>query len=160
LQFKGDIKILLVGIIERTCRKTIIREIPGVAECFSAKDTIKGKDGSSEEVTKVKSRKILQILFSCSWFRKITTNGSNIQGIWQFTKDSDEIIVEQEEIYSNDIYAILKTYGVEMARAAILREIGGVFGAYKIDVDMRHLELIADYMVSLSRRSVSNRDSN
>lgn len=40
------------------------------------------------------------------------------------------------------------TYGVEMARAAILREVGGVFSAYKIDVDVRHLELIADYMVS------------
>lgn len=35
-----------------------------------------------------------------------------------------------------------------MARAAILREIAGVFDAYKIDVDIRHLELIADYMVS------------
>lgn len=34
-----------------------------------------------------------------------------------------------------------------MARAAILREISGVFNAYKIDVDNRHLELIADYMV-------------
>jgi DNA-directed RNA polymerase beta' subunit len=33
-----------------------------------------------------------------------------------------------------------------MARAAILREVGGVFSAYKIDVDIRHLELIADYM--------------
>jgi len=36
---------------------------------------------------------------------------------------------------------------VEMAHAAILRKVGGVFDAYKIDVDGRHLELIADYMV-------------
>jgi hypothetical protein len=28
-----------------------------------------------------------------------------------------------------------------------LREIAGVFNVYKIDVDARHLELIADYMV-------------
>jgi len=34
-----------------------------------------------------------------------------------------------------------------MARAAILREIGDIFGAYNIQVDRRHLELIADYMV-------------
>jgi len=34
-----------------------------------------------------------------------------------------------------------------MARAAILREMGDVFGVYKIQVDRRHLELIADYMV-------------
>jgi hypothetical protein len=52
-------------------------------------------------------------------------------------------------VYSNDIYAILTTYGVEMARAAIVREISGVFGVYNIEVDIRHLELIADYMVSV-----------
>ena len=58
-----------------------------------------------------------------------------------------KLLVDDDGIYSNDIYSILKTYGVEMARAAILREISGVFNAYKIDVDNRHLELIADYMV-------------
>jgi len=56
-------------------------------------------------------------------------------------------MIEDDDIYSNDIYAILNTYGVEMARAAILKEMGGVFGAYNIQVDRRHLELIADYMV-------------
>jgi hypothetical protein len=54
-------------------------------------------------------------------------------------------------IYSNDIHAGLVTYGVEMARAAVLKEIQGVFGAYKIEIDGRHLELIADYMVSYQR---------
>lgn len=56
-------------------------------------------------------------------------------------------MIEEDGIYSNDIYAILRAYGVEAARAVILREIGGVFAVYKIDVDSRHLELIADYMV-------------
>lgn len=56
-------------------------------------------------------------------------------------------MIEEDGIYSNDIYAILCAYGVEAARAVILREIGGVFAVYKIDVDSRHLELIADYMV-------------
>lgn len=70
-----------------------------------------------------------------------------MRGIWQFTGATEDNIVDLDTIYSNDIYSILKAYGVEMARAAILREIGGVFDAYKIDVDGRHLELIADYMV-------------
>jgi hypothetical protein len=34
-----------------------------------------------------------------------------------------------------------------MARAAIVKEMSGVFGVYKIDVNLRHLDLIADYMV-------------
>ncbi|KAH7930704.1 beta and beta-prime subunits of DNA dependent RNA-polymerase [Leucogyrophana mollusca] len=124
LEFSADFpKLLLVGIVERTCRKTIIREIPGITDCFSAV---------------VKERGAERI--------RLTTNGSNFRGIWMFAGMSDESIIEEDTIYSNDIYAILKTYGVEMARAAILREIGGVFDAYKIDVDMRHLELIGDYM--------------
>jgi hypothetical protein len=36
-----------------------------------------------------------------------------------------------------------------MARAAIVKEISGVFRVYNIEVDIRHLELIADYMVGV-----------
>ena len=67
--------------------------------------------------------------------------------MWEFAAAAEESILENDSIYSNDIYAILKTYGVEMARAAVLREMGAVFGVYSIQVDSRHLELIADYMV-------------
>lgn len=31
-------KLLLVGIVEKTCAKTIIREIPGITDCFKSKD--------------------------------------------------------------------------------------------------------------------------
>ncbi|KAF8076601.1 hypothetical protein FPV67DRAFT_1573909 [Lyophyllum atratum] len=126
LEFRMDMpKLLFVGIVERTCRATIIREIPGITECFSVKDD--SKKGQEPEI-------------------KLTTNGSNLKGLWGFASGSEESILEDDDIYSNDIYAILKTYGVEMARAAILKEMGGVFGAYNIQVDRRHLELIADYM--------------
>jgi len=67
--------------------------------------------------------------------------------MWEFAAGSGESILEDNGIYSNDIYSTLKTYGVEMARAAILREMGSVFGVYSIQVNHRHLELIADYMV-------------
>ncbi|KIK92292.1 hypothetical protein PAXRUDRAFT_830087 [Paxillus rubicundulus Ve08.2h10] len=121
LEFPADFpKLLLVGIVERACRKTVIREIPGIIDCFKLADDKQGKI-------------------------QLTTNGSNFRGIWQFAGGDDNII-DYDTIYSNDIYSILKTYGVEMARAAILREVGGVFSAYKIDVDSRHLELVADYM--------------
>ncbi|KAG6842007.1 hypothetical protein C0991_003533 [Blastosporella zonata] len=126
LEFRMDMpKLLFVGIVERTCRNTIIREIRGITECFQVKDD--SKKGQEPEI-------------------KLTTNGSNLKGLWEFASGSDESILEDDDVYSNDIYAILKTYGVEMARAAILKEMGGVFGAYNIQVDRRHLELIADYM--------------
>lgn len=79
---------------------------------------------------------------------KLVTNGSNFRGIWDFSHSLETEVVDLKQLYSNDIYAGLMTYGVEMARAVILQEIRGVFSAYSIDVDIRHLELIADYMVS------------
>ena len=38
-------------------------------------------------------------------------------------------------------------YGVEAGRRALLEEISGVFRAYGIGVDMRHLSLICDSMM-------------
>lgn len=132
-------KLLLVGIVEQTCLKTVIRQIAGITDCFRVKE-----DGSD----KIKVNFDVSILISSAdIYLQLTTNGSNFQGMWEFAATTEDSIIENHGIYSNDIFAILKTYGVEMARAAILREIGGVFGAYKIDVNMRHLELIADYMV-------------
>jgi hypothetical protein len=72
-----------------------------------------------------------------------------LRGLWEFACATEERLIEENDVYSNDIYAILMTYGIEMARAAIVREISGVFSVYKIEVDVRHLELIADYMVSI-----------
>lgn len=72
-----------------------------------------------------------------------------MRGLWEFACGTVEPLIEEDDIYSNDIYANLMTYGIEMARAAIVREISGVFSVYKIEVDIRHLELIADYMVSI-----------
>ncbi|KAI9145348.1 hypothetical protein BKA69DRAFT_568048 [Paraphysoderma sedebokerense] len=54
--------------------------------------------------------------------------------------------IDVNNIYSNDIAAILRVYGVEAARNAIMKEIAGVFDVYGISVDKRHLSLIADYM--------------
>ncbi|KAK3841594.1 MAG: DNA-directed RNA polymerase I complex large subunit Nuc1 [Linnemannia gamsii] len=72
---------------------------------------------------------------------QIATEGVNLKGIWEYAD-----LIDVNSIYSNDIGAILRTYGVEAARMAIIQEISGVFGAYGIDVDRRHLTLIADYM--------------
>ena len=41
---------------------------------------------------------------------------------------------------------MLKTYGVEAAQATIIQEVKSVFTVYGIDVDPRHLSMIADFM--------------
>lgn len=72
------------------------------------------------------------------------TEGSNLSGMHAL---ADEL-VDLDRVTSNDVYALLTTYGVEAARKAIIDEVSSVFGAYAIAVDYRHLTIIADYMVS------------
>ncbi|CAE7564648.1 rpa1 [Symbiodinium natans] len=55
-------------------------------------------------------------------------------------------LVGHNQIYTNNLRHVLDIYGVEAARASVVREVRGVFGHYGIQVDHRHLSLIADYM--------------
>lgn len=73
--------------------------------------------------------------------RHLITEGVNFKAMW----DQDDFI-EVNKISSNDIYQVLKTYGVEAARNTIVREINNVFERYAINVSSRHLDLIGDMM--------------
>ncbi|GMY21608.1 DNA-directed RNA polymerase I subunit 1 [Fagus crenata] len=71
----------------------------------------------------------------------LQATGVDFGTFWQF-----QDVLDVRYVYSNSIHAMLTTYGVEAARATIIREIQHVFGSYGISVNMRHLTLIADYM--------------
>lgn len=71
----------------------------------------------------------------------LKTEGINI--IEMFKYDN---ILDLNRLYSNDIHAISKTYGIEAACNVIVKEVQNVFDVYGIKVDRRHLSLIADYM--------------
>lgn len=73
----------------------------------------------------------------------LQTAGVNFEAFWNMEDDLDV-----RKVVSNDIHAMLNTYGVEAARATILNEVKAVFGSYGISVNIRHLTLIADYMTS------------
>jgi DNA-directed RNA polymerase I subunit RPA1 len=72
--------------------------------------------------------------------RCLQTAGINFSEIWQLER------VDHSKLLSNDIWAVRCSYGVEAARSTIVDQIRSVFGVYGIDVDPRHLSLIADYM--------------
>ena len=107
----------------------------------------------------------------------VQTNGVNFDGspqniafgslilaaVWEYSNELDV-----NRIGCNDISQLLNFYGVEVARcwvccsqqciprrAAIAREIRGVFSVYGISVDMRHLGLVADYMTQMASSSVN-----
>jgi DNA-directed RNA polymerase I subunit RPA1 len=71
----------------------------------------------------------------------LQTAGVNFPAAWAL---ADEVDVNA--LQSNDISAVLQTFGVEAARELIVREINGIFKVYGISVDARHLGLLADYM--------------
>jgi len=89
---------------------------------------------------------------ACKGVRKVHVNqekdkvilqceGINLYGL-QVLGDT----VDTSKIYTNNIRKILEKYGVEAARASVVKEVSNVFGHYGIEVDKRHLSLIADYM--------------
>lgn len=55
-------------------------------------------------------------------------------------------VLDMRYMYSNNIHAMLNTYGVEVARETIIREINNVFKSYGISVNIRHLSVIAEFM--------------
>ena len=71
-------------------------------------------------------------------------------------------ILHLDRLYSNDVYGISQTYGIEAANKVILKEVKDVFKMYGITVDSRHLSLIADYMTfdgsfqPMSRKGMEN----
>ncbi|GMM51811.1 DNA-directed RNA polymerase I core subunit [Starmerella bacillaris] len=71
----------------------------------------------------------------------LITEGVNFKEMWQ-----EDLFIKPDEITSNDVNAVLHTYGVEAARQTIVNEIGNVFKTYAIAVNQRHLDLIADMM--------------
>lgn len=123
-------KLLLVGLIEESCRRAVIQEIKGITRTLVSKS----EDRNEER-------------------RYGMTEGANLLAAWDFGHN----IIELTELYSNDINAMLRTYGVEAARSSIIKEISGVFNVYGISVDYRHLTILADYMTSEGRYKPFNR---
>ncbi|KAG0167267.1 hypothetical protein DFQ28_004559 [Apophysomyces sp. BC1034] len=119
MQFPADTKkILMVSLVERSCARVIVHEIKGIDRCF---EYVNPTENDTQE--------------------RLQTEGVNLRGMWPYSD-----LIDMNEIDTNDIAAILRTYGVEAARNAVIKEVGSVFGVYGIKVDRRHLTLIADYM--------------
>ncbi|TGZ63999.1 hypothetical protein CRM22_006603 [Opisthorchis felineus] len=80
--------------------------------------------------------------------------GINMAEIMQYPA-----VFDLNRLYTNNIAIMSQTYGIEAARAAIQKEVSGVFGHYGIYVDSRHLSLIADYMTKSGSYRAFNRSA-
>lgn len=113
-------KMLLISVVERVCRASVVHEIPRISRIMIPPPV----PGETDVA--------------------LTAEGINLTGLWDFGFG----VIDLDRLYTNDIGALLYTYGVEAARAAIVKELKGIFDTYGIGVSMRHLYLIADYQTA------------
>ncbi|KAF7819002.1 DNA-directed RNA polymerase I subunit 1 [Senna tora] len=136
-RFTREPHILLAQIATKTAKKVCIQNFGKVDQCkaVTCKESqviYYGKDHRKrEEIPSSVKEKI----------PALQTTGIDFKTFWEL---QDKLDVRY--IYSNNIHAMLNTYGVEAARETIIREITNVFKSYGISVNHRHLSLIADYM--------------
>jgi DNA-directed RNA polymerase subunit A' len=72
----------------------------------------------------------------------ILTAGTNLKEIVAFKE------IDKTKTISNDLHEVSEVFGVEVARATIIREIAKVLNSQGLDIDGRHSKLIADAMTS------------
>ena len=114
----SDKNVLMLGLVEQVLEKVNARSIEGIDKCHIIEKKIEG-------VQRV----------------AIQTEGVNFQAMWQYPQ-----FVELNKMQANDLVAVLKTYGIEACNRTIIQEIANMFDHYGIEVDKRHLTLIADHM--------------
>jgi hypothetical protein len=72
---------MVVDIVERTCRKTVVREIPGIIDCFRVKEA--NKDGSIKvsamSLLALRRPLINNIIDNHQWFQLPRSLGG---GVW------------------------------------------------------------------------------
>ncbi|PKY08955.1 beta and beta-prime subunits of DNA dependent RNA-polymerase [Aspergillus campestris IBT 28561] len=121
IQLQYDIatsKLLLLPLVEDAARSAVIQSIPGLGNCtFVEADVTKGEP-------------------AC-----VITEGVNLLAMRDY-----QDIIKPHSLYTNSIHHMLNLYGVEAARASIVREMSDVFEGHSISVDNRHLNLIGDVM--------------
>ncbi|KAM3414009.1 DNA-directed RNA polymerase subunit [Cercospora zeina] len=115
-------KILMLALVEQGLHEAPIQSVKGIKNA-AVDETSDKKPGSEDEPPVV------------------LTSGVNVRAMWDY-----QHILNPHHIYTNSCFDIFENYGVEAGRAAIVRELQGVFGGHGISVDPRHLMLIADYM--------------
>ncbi len=75
----------------------------------------------------------------------LVAEGSNLKEVLKIPG------VDPRRVYTNNIHEIEEVLGIEAARAALISEMKDVLDEQGLDVDIRHLILIADMMTQTGR---------
>lgn len=117
-------KLLLLPLVESVCRSTVIQSIPSLGSAVYTTEETK------DVLTGTKKTSAL-----------VHTQGVNLPAMHAY-----QSLINPHNITTNSVHHMHLTYGIEAARALIIRELDSVFKGHSIAVDNRHLNLIADVM--------------
>ncbi|XP_019937154.2 DNA-directed RNA polymerase I subunit RPA1 [Paralichthys olivaceus] len=109
----------LTSVLSTLAHNAVIMETRGLTRCLL--NEAKTKTGEKEMI--------------------LNTEGINMHEMFKYSD-----ILNINRLYSNEVHAMANTYGIEVALKVIEKEIKDVFAVYGIEVDPRHLSLVADYM--------------
>lgn len=115
----SKVHIDLTSVVVKQAQNAVVMETRGITRCLLNEVTT--KQGNKELI--------------------LNTEGINMQELFKYTN-----ILDLNRLYSNEIHTMANTYGIEVALRVIEKEIKDVFAVYGIEVDPRHLSLVADYM--------------
>jgi len=73
----------------------------------------------------------------------VVTLGTNLKKIIELKE------VDKDKTISNNLHEVSEVFGVEVARHLIINEVQKVLNSQGLDIDSRHLELVADAMTSI-----------
>jgi len=124
-------KILMLSLIEAILQKVLIRSVKGINKSYVVERKI--KSGTIKE-------------------KVIMTEGINFDECY-----SNSDVFDLSRLETNDINQMIKHYGIEAGRYSIVKEIKSVFDVYGIEVDYRHLSLVADFMTQQGNYRPFNR---
>ncbi len=174
---------IVINLIPEICEKKgiEINEIPEILKRYKKKGTIK-REGNSiiidpgiedlQSLQKLREKILKKVVKGIRGVKRglltpsdeskewiIKTEGTNMQGVIQIEG------VDVTRTTSNHIHEIEKLYGVEAARYMIILESQKVLEQQGLDVDLRHLLILADLMCysgaiqSIGRHGISGSKS-
>lgn len=120
----GTSKMLILSMVEKACNDSTIQSVPGIRSSTYANEEFFDKQNNTKANIPV-----------------VITEGCNLMAVRRFQN-----VINPNKIFTNDIDAMRRCYGVEACRSNIVREMASVFSSHTIDVDYRHLSLVADFM--------------
>lgn len=141
-RFTTEPHVLLAQIAQKTAKKVYIKKSGKMSQCRLVQYDPDEKTVIWDDDKKPKKgEKKQQADADDTLYWALKASGVDFKSIWEMHKDLD-----LSRLYSNNVHAVLNTYGVEAARATLIREVTQVFDIYGVKIDFRHLSLIADYM--------------